>query len=113
MTVSIQRAIKFCAFTYEKLTIKFLHNDASVCVVLRSSSGIFGWKCDNVGFFRRNRRECYTLRLSDAVLAAQVAIGFHSQRAAVFVSKPPGNGRNVHAAFDAARCELDAASRDV
>jgi hypothetical protein len=38
----------------------------------------------------------------DAVLVSQVAVGFHAQRAAVLMSKPAGNGRNVHAGFNAA-----------
>ena len=62
-------------------------------------------KCDHVGLLCCDRREAYALRLRDAVLAPQVAVGFHCQRAAVFVSEPAGDGRNVHAAFDAARCE--------
>ena len=49
--------------------------------------------------------ETHALRLRNAVLAAQVAIGFHCQCAAVFVSKPARNSWNIDAAFDAARCE--------
>ena len=62
-------------------------------------------ECDHVGLLCCDRREGHALRLCDAVLAAQVPVGFHCQRAAVLVSKPARNGRNVHAAFDAARCE--------
>ena len=62
-------------------------------------------KCDNVRLLYRGWRERDALRLRNAVFTPQVAIGFHRQRAAVFVSKPAGNSRNVHAAFDAARCE--------
>ena len=47
----------------------------------------------------------HALRLGDAVLASQMPVSFHCQRAAVLVSKPAGDGRNVHAAFDAARSE--------
>jgi hypothetical protein len=49
------------------------------------------------------RCECDALRLRNAVLAPQVAVRFHCQRASIFVPKPTRNGRNVHAAFDAAR----------
>ena len=52
-----------------------------------------------------NRREAHALRLRDAVLAPQMAVGFHCQRAAVFMSEPARNSRNIHAAFDAARRE--------
>ena len=62
-------------------------------------------KGDHIALFCRNRRERDALRLCDAVLAPEVAVGFHCQRAAVFVSEPPGNGRNVHTTFNAARCK--------
>ena len=39
-------------------------------------------------------------RLREAMVLAQVAVRFHTQRAAVFVSKPTRNGWNVHAALD-------------
>src|SRR5882724_9781260 len=45
----------------------------------------------------RNGRERHALRLSNAVLAAQVAVGFHCERAAVFVSEPARNSRNINA----------------
>jgi membrane-bound metal-dependent hydrolase YbcI (DUF457 family) len=34
---------------------------------------------------------------------AQMAVGFHAQRTAVFVPKPPRDSRNIHAALDANR----------
>jgi len=39
------------------------------------------------------------------MLVAQVAVGFHPQRAAVLMAEPPGDCRNVHASFNAARGE--------
>jgi len=43
-------------------------------------------KGNNIALLRRNRREADPLRLSHAVFAAQVAVRFHCQRAAVFVA---------------------------
>ena len=60
-------------------------------------------KRNDIGLLRRCRCECDALRLRNAVLAPQVAVRFHCQRASIFVPKPTRNGRNVHAAFDAAR----------
>ncbi len=40
------------------------------------------------------------LRLSNAVLTAQVTVGAHCQGSAVLVAKPAGNGWDVHSAFD-------------
>ena len=51
------------------------------------------------------RCKAHALRLCNAVLAPQMPVRFHCQRAAVFVSEPARNGRNIHAAFDAARRE--------
>ena len=62
-------------------------------------------KWNHVGLFHRTCRERDALCLRNAVFAAQVTIGFHCQRPAVFVSEPTRDGRNVHAAFDAARCK--------
>ena len=39
------------------------------------------------------------------MLLAQVAVGFHGQRAAVRVSQPARDGRNVYPALYAAGCE--------
>ena len=57
---------------------------------------------NHVGSIGSYSRECHPLRLRNAVLTPQVAVRFHRQRPAVFVSEPARNGRNVHAAFDAA-----------
>src|SRR6266513_1991873 len=62
-------------------------------------------ECNHVSFLMAGWRKCHTLRLRDAMLAPQMTVRFHCQRAAVLVSKPPGNGRNIHAAFNAARGE--------
>ena len=62
-------------------------------------------ECDHVGLLYRDRRKGHSVCLRKAVLAPQVAVGFHCQRAAVFVPKPAGDSWNVHAAFDAARRE--------
>jgi hypothetical protein len=51
------------------------------------------------------RGECHALRLRNAVLAPQMAVGFHCQRAAILVSKPARDSRNIDTAFDAARGE--------
>src|SRR5436190_8747349 len=40
-------------------------------------------------------------RLREAMVLAQVAVGFHTQWAAVFVSKPARNSGNIDTAFDA------------
>ena len=40
-------------------------------------------------------------RLREAVVLTQVAVGFHTQWAAVLVSKPTRNSGNIDAAFDA------------
>src|SRR5205823_14914132 len=40
-------------------------------------------------------------RLREAMVLAQVAVGFHTQCAAVFVSKPARNSGNIDTAFDA------------
>src|SRR5437773_834622 len=37
------------------------------------------------------------------MFTAKVAVGLHCQRTAVLMTQPAGNGRNVHARFDAAR----------
>ena len=50
-------------------------------------------------------RKANALRLRDAVLAAQMAVGFHCESAAVFMSKPARNSRNINAALDAPRRE--------
>ena len=39
------------------------------------------------------------------VFVAEVAVGFHRQRAAVFVAEPARDGGDVHAGFNAARRE--------
>jgi hypothetical protein len=41
---------------------------------------------DDVCLFKRNWRECHTLRLRDAVFAPQMTVGFHGERATVFVT---------------------------
>ena len=46
--------------------------------------------------------KCNLLRFVGAVFVSQMAVSFHAQRAAVLVSKPARNGRNVHSVFDAA-----------
>ena len=43
-------------------------------------------ECNHVGLLCRHRRKRHALRLSNAVLASQVAIRFHCERAAVFVA---------------------------
>src|SRR6266487_319887 len=43
---------------------------------------------NNVGVLGDNWREAHLLRLSNAVLSAQVAIGFHCECATVFMSEP-------------------------
>ena len=53
------------------------------------------------GVLRGRFRECHPLRHVRAMLVAQVAVGFHRQRTAVFVAEPAGNCWNVHARFDA------------
>jgi len=55
-----------------------------------------------MGLYCRCRRERDPLCLGEPMLAPQVAVGFHCQRAAVFVSKPTGDGWYIHARFDAA-----------
>ena len=54
-------------------------------------------KCDQIRLPCRNGRERDALRLRDAVLAPQMAIRFHRQSTAVFVSKPARNGGNIDA----------------
>src|SRR5215472_8452144 len=80
-----------------------LARSATIRTGSRSVSGISAGKRDHVRLFHGNRRECYSLSLGDTVLAPQVPIGFHCQRATVLVSKPTGNGWDVHTAFDATR----------
>lgn len=60
---------------------------------------------DHVGLLCGDRRERNALRLSNAVLSTQVAVGFHRQRAAVLVAQPPADSRNIDAAFYADRRE--------
>ena len=48
------------------------------------------------------RLETHQLRHARRMLIPQMPINFHRQSAAVLVSKPARNGRNVHAAFNAA-----------
>jgi len=43
-------------------------------------------KRNNIGVFGDNWREAHLLRLSNAVLSAQMAVGFHCQCAAVLVA---------------------------
>src|SRR6266699_4756007 len=62
-------------------------------------------ECNHVSLLPRRWCKCHTLCLRNAVFASQMTVRFHCQRAAVLVSKPPGNGRNIHAAFNAARRE--------
>jgi hypothetical protein len=45
------------------------------------------------------------LRHSCGMTVAQVTVHPASQRASVFMAQPPGNGRNVHSRFNAARRE--------
>ncbi len=67
--------------------------------------------CDTISGRRRERNHfriaCWEsckadpLCLGDAVLSAQVAVGFHRQRAAVLVSDPAGDGRDINATLNA------------
>ena len=41
------------------------------------------------------------------MLTAEMAIDFEGQHPAIAVAKPPGDSRNINAAFDAARGEQD------
>src|SRR4030095_3345391 len=72
------------------------------CAASRPGSRLCVRKRDDVGLFSRNWRECHTLRLSDAVFAPQVAVGFHCQRAAILVPEPARNGGNIDARLNAA-----------
>ena len=74
------------------------------CAAASSLNSCCHWECNHVGLLCW-WREAHSLGLSNAVLAAQVAVSFHCQCAAVSVSKPPGDGWNIHAGFDAARCK--------
>src|ERR1044072_3366171 len=56
-------------------------------------------ECDDISLLCPKRHETYLLRRCDAVFAPQVAVGFHRQGAAVFVSEPARNSWNVHATF--------------
>ena len=60
------------------------------------------WERKHVSRFRANGHERDALRLRYAVLAPQMPVGFHGSGAAVFMCKPAGNGRNVHARFKTA-----------
>src|SRR5713101_5825500 len=62
-------------------------------------------KRNNFGRHVNIGRKAHTLRLGNTVLAPQVAVGFHCERAAVFVSQPARNSRNVHTCFNASRCK--------
>src|SRR5260370_28482309 len=70
------------------------------CVVLCCRS-----EWNHVSFPCNSRGEADLLRLGNTVLPPQVSVGFHCQRAPLFVSKPAGNSRNVRARFDAPRCK--------
>ena len=56
---------------------------------------------------RRARKplECHLQRFPLAMLIAQMAVGFHAQRAAVLMSEPARNRWNVHAGLNAACSE--------
>lgn len=76
--------------------------------MLLASSRAKGRSCrgsewNNISFLCYIRCEAYLLRLRNAVLTPQVAIGFHRNCPAVFVPEPTRDSRNVHARFDAAR----------
>src|SRR6266536_5467032 len=51
-----------------------------------SSTSSRNRECDHVGLLCCDRREAHALRLSNAVLAPQVAVGFHCQCAAVLMA---------------------------
>jgi hypothetical protein len=51
--------------------------------------------------FLDTEAKAHALCLRQAVILAQVAVGFHAKRAAVFVPKPTRHSRNVYATFDA------------
>lgn len=69
------KAQLFRAFTYEKRGRLFLQNDAAFCADLRPGLGVSGRKGDNVRRFGGNGLECHALRLGDAVVATQMAVG--------------------------------------
>src|SRR5437588_5257632 len=62
-------------------------------------------KRNHIILLRCHWREADLLRLRNAMLASQVSIRFHCQRAPVLVSEPAGNGWNVHGGFNASRCK--------
>ena len=45
--------------------------------------------------------ESDTLRLGEAVILAQMPVRFHAQRAAILMTKPTRDRRNIHSALDA------------
>lgn len=75
-------------------------------------SGSDSWRC-KCGFATRgaafrgrftgssSERERHPLRGCGAVLIAQMPVGSHSERSAVFVSEPTRDGRHINAGFDA------------
>src|SRR5260221_383620 len=57
--------------------------------------------CSRLGWGRKRNLLC----LGNTVLPTQMPVGLHRQRATVLVPEPAGDGRDVHTAFDANRCE--------
>src|SRR6266852_1081646 len=90
----------------------------SLYSVFRAGIEADGWACarhlrsGSVGnwddVLGRFVAETHPLDHGEAVFLAQVAINLHRQRAAVFMTKPPADGGNVHARLDA-RCREEMA----
>ena len=83
--------------TREPDVVEFEPNE----VYARACASRLSRKCDNVGLLGGHSGERHPLRLRNAMLTSQVAVGFHCERAAVLVAEPAGHRWNINAAFDA------------